>query len=122
MFECRDTTNTRVSEKQSVSHSFLPTSIGLKDNENDINDNDDSDQSFLPKPSPPEVVDVSDEQLSPVCDYSDYMRPDNQIKVGVSPTDELLADSPDHRAYDKQTQDSVVAEEKSKTEGFSFCV
>ena len=118
MCESKDSTNARVSQKQSVSHSF-PTSIGIKDNENDINDYDDSDQSFLPKPSPPEVVDVSDEQLSPVCDYSDYMRPDNQVKVGVSPTDEML-DSPQHRAYEeKQTQESVVIEEKSKTEVLS---
>ncbi|CAG2165895.1 unnamed protein product, partial [Oppiella nova] len=40
---------------------------------------------------------VSDEQLSPVCDYSDYMTQDNQVKVGISPTDELLSQT---RAYE----------------------
>lgn len=58
-----------------------PSAVGL-------DDYDDSDKSLLPKPSPPEVVHVTDEQLSPAVDYPDYLTTEMQIKVGLSPTEE----------------------------------
>lgn len=119
-FESRVATNANISEQQRHSDSFAPTSIHLRDNENDNNEYDDSYQSFLPKPSPPEAVDVSDE-LSPVCDYSECMRADNQVKVGVSPTDELhrSPNSANDRAYIQTTTESDSQSQKPKSDSDS---
>ncbi|RWS04214.1 uncharacterized protein B4U79_00170, partial [Dinothrombium tinctorium] len=58
-------------------------------------ENDDSDKSPLTKPSPPELVDAetAEQELSPVIEYPAYLTPDVQVKVGVSPTEERMADS-----------------------------